>query len=343
MIYPPVPTVTLNSGRAEKCSEGYTGRIQYKWEIYYTNDVYYTTYSDGTPATVTQSTPHQREVLDYNSCTLIPTQGTESKSGVQEQTCDSYYNAPSGTYYGSVYKYGTYQSTYNSGSKSTGTVFNVNSIDATSCKSQITSLTKEEKTETCPSGQTGSIKYYRFYGTNSVGQKVYPYEDTWLVENNNCADSNSSDPTLNNDTDKPSGLLSNISITSSQLQNDTAFNNYLNALETAEWKSTESHKLILDIDDLSVGKYDAQKIGTIVRKYETVVGINNSVIEIKIPNTADKFIGRGDISQKSLANKTVIVKNAVLEDYTVRVNYLKFKSGTMSSPDEQTTSINIVQ
>ncbi|EPL0756809.1 hypothetical protein L4P42_006944, partial [Pseudomonas aeruginosa] len=73
--------------------------------------------------------------VSSSNCKAIPTKTTETKDGVQEETCDSYYGVAQGTYSGTVYKHGTYTTTYSSTAKATDTKFHFEStnVDSESC------------------------------------------------------------------------------------------------------------------------------------------------------------------------------------------------------------------
>lgn len=341
MIIPPIPPLTPNRPRAEKCPVGYTGKIQYKWEVYYTDDVYQTTYTDGTPATVTQKTPHQREVLDFNSCKLIPTQTTQERPDVQEESCDSYFGVAPGTYTGMVQKYGTYKSVYDSNSKTTTTTFVVESVDSTSCVSQFTNTGLETSTMPCPAGQTGSIELYRYKAENTLGQVIYPYGEQMIVGSNSCAGVQA-DTVIEQDAIPPSGLLGNISITSSDLKDSERFSKYLGELSGSGWSSNQTHKLIIEIDDLHTGTFSASKIGSAISKFQTTVGAENSEIEIKLPRSIDQFVGVGGITREAVQNKSISMKSVSFDGYDARVTYWELGNGSISKPQEKEAKINII-
>lgn len=341
LIIPPIPPLTPNKPRAELCPEGHTGKIQYKWEIYYTDDTYQTTYTDGTPATVTQKTPHQREVLDFNSCKLIPTQTTQERPDVQEESCDSYFGVAPGTYTGMVQKYGTYKSVYDSALKTTTMAFVIDSIDTTSCISQFTNTGLETSTMPCPAGQTGSIELYRYKAENTLGQVIYPYGEQMIVGSNSCAGVQA-DTVIQQDATPPSGLLGNISITSSDLKDNERFSKYLSELSGNGWSSTQTHKLIIEIDDLQTGTFSASKIGSAISKFQTTVGSENSEIEIKLPRSIDQFVGMGGITREAVQNKSISMKSVSFDGYDARVTYWELGKGSISKPQEKEAKINII-
>lgn len=337
-----IKSITANPNRKEACPIGYTGYKEYQWTVKYKNVDYTTKDADGNNVTYTLSTPYQEEQLKTDTCTLIPTQTVETKDGSQELTCDSYYGVSSGTYTGTVYKYGQYVATYDSAKKSTDTVFNVTSIDATACIPVITNVTQETKSGTCPAGTTGSISYYRFKADNSKGETVYPYGTDWMVDNNNCAttavDSNPIDNTIAN----PDGLLSNISVTASSLQNGEEFSKYLNSLSASNWAASERHKLIVNIDDLSSGKYSASKVGAVISKFQSVIGSGNSDVEVVLPRTIDKYIGVGGITASAAKEKTAMIKDIYFDGINAKLTYLEFSKEKTGKPTQKVETINII-
>ena len=281
--------------------------------------------------------------MSSSNCKAIPTKTTETKDGVQEETCDSYYGVAQGTYSGTVYKHGTYTTTYSSTAKATDTKFHFEStnVDSESCIAQITDVIQETDELACPAGQTGSIQRYKIKATNSQGQISYPYGNQWVVSNNCASIQVDNQPTVKADT-APDGLLSNISVTSSSLQNGEAFSNYLNSLSASNWATSERHKLIVTIDDLSSGKYSASKVGAIISKFQSVVGAGNSDIEIALPRTIDKYTGNGDITAKAVKDKTVMMKDVSFEGGDVILTYMQLSKKTIEKPQSKEIVINVI-
>ena len=282
--------------------------------------------------------------VSSSNCKAIPTKTTETKDGVQEETCDSYYGVAQGTYSGTVYKHGTYTTTYSSTAKATDTKFHFEStnVDSESCVAQITDVIQETDELACPAGQTGSIQRYKIKATNSQGQISYPYGNQWVVSNNNCASIQvDNQPTVKADT-APDGLLSNISVTSSSLQNGEAFSNYLNSLSASNWATSERHKLIVNIDDLSSGNYSASKVGVIISKFQSVVGAGNSDVEIALPMTIDKYIGNGEITAKAVKDKTVIMKDVSYREGNAKLSYMQFSKKSTEKPQTKEVMINVI-
>lgn len=328
--------------RSEMCPIGYTGVKIYKWEGYYTDDSYSTVDNDGVKTDYILSTFHQHEVLKSNTCKEIPTQNVETKDGVQEESCDVYLGAASGSFSGTVYKYGEYTTTYNSQSKSSNTVFDIKSIDKTSCKAQSTDMTVEKKTEDCEIGETGYKKYLRYKATNSKSEVTYPYGD-WAIFENTCVKPAEVENIDKIESEKVTGLLSNMSFTSTNLINDNSFEKYLKTLSDDGWVSKEKHKLTLNIDDLSNGVYNKQKVSSLINKFNYVVGENNTNIKIILPKTLNKLVGNGPITQESVSGKKIEFSNIKLVGNNAVVTYLsKNPSGRkIDMPIERTVVIPV--
>lgn len=283
-------------------------------------------------------------VVSSKNCKAVPTKITETKDGVQEETCDSYYGVAQGTYSGTVYKRGTYITTYSATAKSTDTKFQfeITNVDFESCVAQITDIIQETDKLACAAGQTGSIQRYRIKATNSQGQISYPYGKGWIISNNNCASIQTDTEVSTNTSVKPNGLLSNISVTSSSLQNGEAFSKYLNSLSASNWATNERHKLIVNIDELSNGKYSASKVGAVISKFQSVVGAGNSDIEIALPRTIDKYTGNGDITAKAVKDKTVMMKDVSFEGGDVILTYMQLGKKTIEKPQPKEIVINVI-
>ncbi len=279
-----------------------------------------------------------------STCKPIPSETIETKDGVQEESCDSYYGVAQGTYSGTVYKHGTYTTTYSATVKATDTKFQfeITNVDYESCVAQITDVIQETNELACPSGQTGSIQRYRVKATNSQGLEIFPYGEQWIVSNNNCASTQTDTQPIANAGAAPDGLLSNISVTSSSLQNGEAFSNYLNSLSASNWATSERHKLIVTIDDLSSGKYSASKVGAVISKFQSVVGAGNSDIEIALPRTIEKYTGNGDITAKAVKDKTVMMKDVSFEGGDVILTYMQLSKKTIEKPQSKEIVINVI-
>ncbi|MQT48382.1 hypothetical protein GHO40_16885 [Pseudomonas helleri] len=322
------------------CPAGHTGAIKYDCQ---TKDDPYNCFD--------QFFPNQKgwaKAKVTNSCVLsepiysIPTQNTEIKDGVQEESCDSYYGVAHGTYSGTVYKYGTYTTTYSEATKITDTKFEITSVDFTSCVAQITDIIQETDELACPAGQTGKIQRFRVKAQDSLGQVSYPYGEAWIVSNNNCTSIQIDTQLMPNADTIPDGLLKNISVTSSSLQVAEAFSKYLNSLSASDWATNERHKLIVNIDDLSNGKYSASKVGAVISKFQSVVGAGNSDIEIALPRTIDKYTGNGDITAKAVNEKTVVFKDISYEGGDARLIYMQLSKKATEIPQSKEILINVI-
>lgn len=281
-------------------------------------------------------------VVSSKNCKAVPTKITETKDGVQEETCDSYYGVAQGTYAGTAYKYGTYTTTYSAATKTTDTKFEIKTEDFAACVAQITDIIQETDELACPPGQSGNIQRYRIRAQDSTGKTSYPYGKGWIISNNNCASMQTDTEVSTNTSVTPNGLLSNISVTSSSLQNGEAFSKYLNSLSASNWATNERHKLIVNIDDLSSGKYSASKVGAVISKFQSVVGAGNSDIEIALPMTIDKYIGNGEITAKAVKEKTLMVKGVTYEEGNARLSYVQLGKKATENPKSKEILINII-
>lgn len=341
VIPPTVPQVNVPANYDSLCNEGYTGKIRHVFSIYYTMETYNTVMSDGTPTTAQASTPHVSESI-INECKIISTTTTKTEQGVQEQTCDSYNGAAPGTYYGTVYKYVTYTSTYSEITKSTSTSFVVNTNDVRECIPQFTDTSMERRVRSCPAGQIGEIQEYIYKAVNTRGETVYPYGTDWLLTSNSCANTQT-DTALSDDTAAPpSGLLSNVSITSSDLRASDRFSKYLTELSGSGWNSSQKQKLIIEVDDLHTGSFSAAKLGSAISKFQKVVGFENAEVEIKLPRTIDKFVGASGITQQAVQNKSISMKSVKFDGHDAEVTYWEIGNGSLSTPQEKTAKVNII-
>lgn len=301
--------------RPEACPEGYTGKKTYKFVIKYKDVSYEVKDVDGNSITYVLSTPYQEEVLDTNTCTLIPTTQTVSNPGSQTISCNAYYGTSVGTTNGEVIKYGDNVSTYSSVTKSTTTVFIPNgNIDTTGCTSAVSSV--EYKDGVCDNGQTGTQVLYS-YVTTVNGVKKY---DGWKVFSNTCkAPDDLAKIELPEQNKKEVSLISNMSLTSSQLINKDVFNTFLTSIKSQNWKAKEGHTLNLIIDDLSKNTYDANKVTQALSSFKSVVGTQYSSVKIvSIPKDITKYKGyRGltNIENKRFKNATIDSNNIVKLEY----------------------------
>ena len=298
--------MTVTENRTVECPPGQIGYVKQK-----------RTYDEWTDNSIRNGS----DWFDISiNCAIIPSQDIEKKDGMEEVSCDAYYSAVTGSYAGSVYKYGEYLTSYNSATRETSTVLNVKSVDKTSCKAQTTDMAAEYKAEDCGVGETGSKKYLRYKAINSKSEVTYPYGD-WVVFENTCIKQSDVENSKPIEPEKVTGLLSNMSFTSSRLISDDTFSTYLNSLAVDGWTGKERHKLTISIDDLSNGSYDPKKISAVINKFKSVVGASNTDVKIVLPRSIDKLIGNGNITSKSTAKKAFVLKSIRLVGTNAVVNY----------------------
>lgn len=328
VISGPAYKSTTTEYRTVSCPEGQIGAIQQKRT--------YDVWTDGSTKNISGWSDTS------NTCAVVPTQDTEVKDGMEEVSCDSYYGAVAGSYTGSVYNYGEYVSSYNSASMKTNTVFNIKSVDATSCTATISDLSIEYKAGICEPGETGSKNYYRYKAINSKSEVTYPFGD-WEILDNTCAAQGAVDNATPVAPEKVTGLLGNMHFTSSRLMTDDSFSTYLNNLAADGWTGKERHKLTISIDDLSNGSYDAKKISSIVNKFQSVVGAGNADVKIVLPRSIDKLVGNGNITAKASASKSLALKNIRLVGTNAVVNYVELTIGkAVKAPTAKEIKIQVL-
>lgn len=330
----PAPAVNPQK-RPELCPEGYTGQKTYKWVVKYKDVVYNTVDTEGNPITYTLSTPYQEEVLDTNTCTLIPTTQTVSNASSQVVSCDAYYGATAGTYSGTVTKYGNAISTYSSASKSTTTVFVPNgNIDATACTTSNTTV--EFMDAACDAGQTGTKKMYRYV---TVKDGVTTSPPSWIQLSSTCIAQGAADVQKPADVPKDVSLITNMSLTSSQINSNSSYIDFFNSIKGSSYNVKENHTLNIVIDDLTAGKYDISKMSNLISVYQSIVPGYSDVKIVSVPKTLDKYIGNGGLkntANKSLTSSTIVGNNVV-------VQYLDYGSNKENTlPETETITIPIV-
>lgn len=319
-----IPAPTPNTViRKEACPEGYTGYKQYKWVIKYKDVSYQATDTEGKLTTYTLSTPYQEEVLDVNTCTLIPTQNTVIKQGTKTQTCDSYYNAPAGSYSGDVVKTGNYVTTYDSNTKTSNTVFvQVGNDDISSCVAKTSNMSLEFMTAACDSGQTGNKTLYRYVYTDSSGKTSYSPNSSWEIYSSNCQLPLDEDTTDNQTNKTTPSLISNMSITSTQLSNNNLYNDFMKNIQSKSWQKTEgdTYHLNIVIDDLSTSVYNKTRMTNAIKTFDSIIGSSSDNFKIvSIPKSLDKYIGNGGIT--NINNK--YLKSAIInENNQVEATYI---------------------
>lgn len=263
------------------------------------------------------------------TCAAIPTQTVETKEGVEEVSCDSYYGAVQGSYTGSVYKYGEHVSIFADGQ--TTTIFNVKSIDVTSCTEEIQGLSTEYMNGDCPAGQTGLIQYYRYKAVNGKSEAVYPYGSDWVTLNNTCSAMDVDKAKDSQVQDEKASLLGNIYFTSTDIIKSDDLTSYLNTIADKGWSATDKHKLTIIIDDLSSGKYNATKISNAIAKFQSVVGVNNADVNLVLPRAMESLMGDGGVTTARTSSKLITLKSIELVGNDAVVKYLDISSGNSNS------------
>jgi hypothetical protein len=297
------PPIILNQAkRTELCPIANTGKIQYKWEIYYIDEPKTVIDADGQSISFIVTTPYQREVLDYNSCKPIPTQTVQVKDRTDNQSCDSYYNT-AGVYLGSVTKVYRDTTTYSSATQSSNTTSALVSQDITSCKlNPNLTYSFEQDVKPCPSGQTGTMSGTRIVATDTNGKKTYPQGMDFNYTNNNCAAPSVAEPPKGVEPKIELNVIANSTIVSSKLTSTTEANNIVDTVNRFK-TSTEPTKLNLIINDLTSGKYNKDNVSNVIKAYSAKAG-NNATYNITLPASIEKYVGNGNI--KDSKNKMLI-------------------------------------
>lgn len=312
------------SKRVELCQEGYTGKITYKWEAYYSNENYTVKDLDGQNINYNLSTPFEREVLDVNACVLIPSNDNITTTpGSVTVTCDSYYGVAKGTYQGEVIKYGNYITSYSSATKQTKTEFVLtNNNDVSSCKTDSNkTISVEDRVVACPDGQKGEKVEIRYVAIDNNGNISYPYGTDYNVFFNSCYEDSNVDNEQPKVEYRPSGLLQNVYVTSSSIINDNEFSSHLASIKKDGWTANEKYKLTIEIDDLTKN-YNPSKISNLINLYESVVGKDNAVIKVVLPNTLSKLVGNGAITKESVLGHKIEFSSIKLVGNNAVVTYL---------------------
>lgn len=321
--------ITLNPGnRVEMCPEGYTGKITYKWEIYYTNDSYSVTDPDGTVVNYIVSTPHQREVVASNTCKLIPSNDNITTTpGSITVTCDTYYGAPKGTYRGEVIKYGNYVTSYNSGTKQTTTTFVLtNNNDVSSCVvDSDRTMDFEKRSVACDAGQTGQKVEIRYFSIDNKGNKTYPYGTDYTVYTNTCASPQGDGPEDGPKKNVLSGMLSNNSVTTSSLNNSTKLKDFIESIDKSTINNGD-YKLNLIIDDLNVKNYNIENVSNTIAAFQK--STSNTTVNVIIPKSINQYVGRNGITS---AKDKVIVSSVLQQDGNLKVKYKDVVKGNKTS------------
>lgn len=275
-------------------------------------------------------------VVTENTCKDVPSQ-TWSESGQQVLSCST---EKGSSWSGDVVAYGYTEYTYNSATKATTSRF-VETSRSESCAMVLGDLQMEFRNKACPSGSSGNIVEYNYYAL-SGGTKVYPYgADGWYEYNNSCApDAKSSGVAADVVSDEqPSGLLSNISISSSQMQNQNEFQEYLKTLGSAGFATNENHTLYLSIDDLSTGAYDSAKVSEAVKLFVKTVGSGNAQIKIALPMSAKSYVGKGKITADAVDGRKVVIQSVRLDGANAILKYRVFDGSVLNVAGENTEKI----
>ena len=274
-------------------------------------------------------------VTSSSTCKAIPTTQTTTTTSSQTVSCDAYYNAPVGTYSGTVIKYGNDVTTYSSVTMTTSTVFNpTGNIDTTGCNN--TNGDVEYKNEACDAGQTG-IKVLYSYVTTVNGVKSY---SPWEVFSSTCQASDNSDANTPEAFKQEASLISNMSVTSSDLINNSSYNNFLSKIKSESWTAEENHTLNIVIDDASKNVYNPSKLTDSVNAFKNAVGANYTQVKIvSVPKDLSKYKGYeglSDTTNKAFKSATVNSNNVIV------LEYLDFsKKDNNGLPKKQTVNIPI--
>ncbi|OOV90601.1 hypothetical protein MF4836_30360 [Pseudomonas sp. MF4836] len=141
--------------------------------------------------------------------------------------------------------------------------------------------------------------------------------------------------------EKPS-LLGNIYFTSTDIIKSDALTSYLNTIADKGWSATEKHKLTVNIEDLSSGKYNATKISNAIAKFQSVVGANNADVNLVLPHAIEKLMGDGGVTTARTSSKSIILKNIELVGNDAIVKYLDISGNSNSMPVEKQFKIPVL-
>lgn len=275
-------------------------------------------------------------VVTENTCKDVPSQSW-NESGQQVLKCS---DVKGSSWSGNVVAYGYTEYTYNSATKGTTSRF-VETSRSEDCMMVLEDLQMEFRNKSCPTGYSGTIVEYNYYAL-SGGTKIYPYgADGWYEYNNSCApeakNSGVADEVVSDE--QPEGLLSNIALSSSQIQDKSEFQNYLKSLGNAGFSTNETHTLNLAIDDLSNGKYDSAKVSEAVSLFVKTVGNSNSQIKVQLPLGAKSYIGKGKITADAVNNRKVIIQSVRLEGNEAVLKYKVLDGSVLNVAIENTEKI----
>ncbi|HCF3690274.1 TPA: hypothetical protein NID02_001586 [Pseudomonas aeruginosa] len=326
-----------NTNTASACGLGQLGKIVTKEVRTHTEraaDASKT--QDEKNALVEQSATSWTTVVTENTCRDVPSQ-TWRENGQQVRACEVE-KGPSWT--GSVVLYGYTEYAYSSSTKQTKSSF-VETSRSEDCMMMLQDLSMDFRTEVCPAGSAGVTTFYNYYGV-SGDQKIYPYgADTWDFYSTTCApvaeQSGTPDPVQA--VDQPAGLLSNLSLSSTQIQNYSAFQDYLSKLKESAFTANETHTLNLTIDDLSLGKYDSEKVSQAVILFGQTVGPGNAQIRVSLPLDAKNYVGYGGITAENVAGRSVIIQSVKFDDGMALVKYKILGHSVLNDATESSEKI----
>lgn len=267
----------------------------------------YTLWSNGTK-------DYSAWVTSSSTCKAIPTTQTTTTPSSQTVSCDAYLGAPAGTYNGTVIIYGNDVTTYSSDTMTTSTVFNpTGNIDKTGCNN--TSSDVEYRNVACDAGQSGTKVEYS-YVTTVNGVKSY---SAWEVFSSTCQASDDVDGNTPEAFKQEASLISNMSLTSSDLINNNSYNNFLSKIKSESWAAEENHTLNIVIDDASKNVYNAGKLTEAVNSFKNAVGDNYSQVKIvSVPKDLSKYkgyAGLSDTTNKAFKSATVDSNNVIVLEY----------------------------
>ena len=319
--------------RVEVCPEGYIGKKTYKWELYYTNDSYSVIDTDGTKIDYVLSTPHQREVLDTNTCTLVPSVDEIDKKknveGSELKSCDAYYNVSKGTYKGDAIYYGVYKTSYSSATKTTTRTFVQNgNIDLTSCvlNDELT-FSYETKITPCASNEEGQKIDAVYYKLDNKGRKT-------VISSQAISNTCKAMQELGKDNEKApiklEGLLSNNSLTTSSLTNTTKFKDFISTIDKTTIKG-DMYKLNLIVDDLNAKNYNVDNVSNTVAAFQKLnTGTTITSVKVFIPKSINQYVGRDSIASSNAKNK-IIVSTELLSNGNLKVKYKDVVKGNKTA------------
>ena len=324
--YKTVADVKDNSRKT--CGEGQTGYRITEWRRTHKE---FSTNSGKTPAEIAtlneQNATVWTEVEVANTCANIPDQVVKTETATRILSCGSVYKGVESSYTGEVIETGKKVYTYNSGNKQTTTTFVSNTPPTynSTCKTSLSDIATEMKTEACNTGETGNKNYYRYITTNSDNTKE---TGAWILLTNNCqSTASSNDISQEAEVSQSKGLLSNNSVVSSSLSSETKLKDFIKSLNKSELGS-ESYRLNLIIDDLSTGKYNIINVSDTVAEFQKASP--NSIVRVSIPKLVNQYTGNADITKNSAKDK-IIISSQLQSDGNVLVKYKNLDNGISTS------------